>query len=159
MAADLLHATPRFLGFSVPGSPARPRQGRSHCAACSSLAAIRVPLSKSTDDKGPLERAPRFGHSRRRIGRQTMNPKKLFRFSIFSWCLYLSSCAEMPTTHRPITDAAVQQIVRGQTTGDQILALFGAPFRKLIPPGHQRETWEYTYFNPQTLDRRFLLEV
>jgi len=80
-----------------------------------------------------------------------MSRTTLFHLPVFACCLYLSSCVEAPTTHRPITDAAVRQIVRGQTTGDQILGLFGAPYRKQIPPNHLSETWVFTYFNPQTI--------
>jgi hypothetical protein len=86
-----------------------------------------------------------------------MSRKTRFHFTVFACCLYLSGCVEAPSIHRPITDAAVRQIVRGQTTGDQILALFGTPYRKLIPPNHLSETWQYIYINPQMMDRRFLM--
>jgi outer membrane protein assembly factor BamE (lipoprotein component of BamABCDE complex) len=68
------------------------------------------------------------------------------QLAIFSACLCLWGCATetTTTTGKDFDSSKVSQIVKGKTTADEIVAMFGTPYTKQ-PDADDGEKWEYFY--------------
>ncbi len=67
-----------------------------------------------------------------------------FGLAIFSLCLWSCATGATTTTGRDFDNSHASQIVKGKTTADEIVVMFGTPFTKQ-PEGDDGEKWVYSY--------------